>query len=141
MPKKITLEMKIAKRDKLKEKIEKNRAEIQPTIDAYNALDAEIKADIARLEQEKRNAVYDHVISVFGEDISPEDFIKKFDRIMNDNRNKNFIRQLKDEQAEREKHKESSSENIKSPEASGENVTELSEQKNEDSPASDKAAS
>ena len=140
MPKKITLEMKIAKRDKLKEKIEKNRAEIQPTIDAYNALDAEIKADLARLEQEKRNTVYDHVMSVFGEDISPEEFIKKFDRIMNDNRNKNFIRQLKDEQAEREKIKETPSEK-NSPEASGENVTELSEQKNEDSPASDKAAS
>ncbi|MBR1374443.1 hypothetical protein IJ556_08360, partial [bacterium] len=90
MPKKITLEMKIAKREKLKDKIEKNRAEIQPTIDAYNALDAEIKADIARLEQEKRNTVYDHVMSVFGETLSPEEFIKKFDRIMNDNRNKSF---------------------------------------------------
>ena len=141
MPKKITLEMKIAKRDKLKEKIEKNRAEIQPTIDAFNALDAEIKADIARLEQEKRDAVYDHVMSVFGEDISPEEFIKKFDRIMNDNRNKSFIRQLKEDQSEREKLKESSSEIKKSPVASGENVTELSEQKNEDPPASDKAAS
>lgn len=141
MPKKITLEMKIAKRDKLKEKIEKNRAEIQPTIDAYNALDAEIKADLARLEQEKRNTVYDHVMSVFGEDISPEEFIKKFDRIMNDNRNKSFIRQLKEDQSEREKLKESSSEIKKSPVASGENVTELSEQKNEDPPASDKAAS
>ena len=80
-------------------------------------------------------------MSVFGEDISPEEFIKKFDRIMNDNRNKNFIRQLKEDHAEREKLKESSSENKKSPEASGENVTELSEQKNEDPPASDKAAS
>lgn len=141
MPKKVTLEMKIAKREKYKEKIDKNRAEIRPTIDAYNALDAEIKADLARLEQEKRNTVYDHVMSVFGEDISPEEFIKKFNRIMNDNRNKNFIRQLKEDQAEREKLKETSSENIKSPEASGENVTELSEQKNEDPPASDKAAS
>ena len=141
MPKKVTLEMKIAKREKYKEKIEKNRAEIQPTIDAYNALDAEIKADLARLEQEKRNTVYDHVMSVFGEDISPEEFIKKFDRIMNDNRNKSFIRQLKEDQSEREKLKESSSEIKKSPVASGENVTELSEQKNEDSPASDKAAS
>ena len=138
MPKKITLEMKIAKREKLKDKIEKNRAEIQPTIDAYNALDAEIKADIARLEQEKRNTVYDHVMSVFGETLSPEEFIKKFDRIMNDNRNKNFIRQLKDEQAERKKLKDNTK---KSPEGSRKNVTELSEQKNEDSPASDIAAS
>lgn len=105
MPKKITLEMKIAKRDKLKEKIEKKRAEIQPTIDAYNALDAEIKAEIAQLEQKKRNAVYDHVISVFGESLSPEEVIEKFDRIMNDNRNKGFIEQLKREQAEREKCK------------------------------------
>lgn len=103
MPKKITLEMKIAKRDKLKEKIEKNRAEIQPTVDAFNAIDAEIKADLARLEQEKRDAVYDHVISVFGDSLSPEEVIVKFDRIMNDNRNKGFIEQLKREQAEREK--------------------------------------
>ena len=50
MPKKVTLEMKIAKREKYKEKIVKNRAEIQPTIDAYNALDAEIKAELAQLE-------------------------------------------------------------------------------------------
>ena len=105
MPKKVTLEMKIAKRDKYKEKIEKNRAEIQPTIDAYNALDAEIKAELAQLEQKKRNAVYDHVISVFGESLSPEEVIVKFDRIMNDNRNKGFIEQLKREQAEREKCK------------------------------------
>ena len=55
MPKKVTLEMKIAKREKYKEKIEKNRAEIQPTIDAYNALDAEIKAELAQLEQKKRS--------------------------------------------------------------------------------------
>ena len=105
MPKKVTLEMKIAKREKYKEKIEKNRAEIQPTIDAYNALDAEIKAELAQLEQKKRNAVYDHVISVFGESLSPEEVIVKFDRIMNDNRNKGFIEQLKREQAEREKRK------------------------------------
>ena len=120
MPKKITLEMKIAKREKYKEKIEKNRAEIQPTIDAYNALDAEIKAELAQLEQKKRNAVYDHVISVFGESLSPEEVIVKFDRIMNDNRNKGFIEQLKREQAEREKSVKNSS---------------------EDSPASDKTTS
>ena len=120
MPKKVTLEMKIAKRDKYKEKIEQNRAEIQPTIDAYNALDAEIKAELAQLEQKKRNAVYDHVISVFGESLSPEEVIVKFDRIMNDNRNKGFIEQLKREQAEREKLEKNSS---------------------EDPPASDKAAS
>ena len=101
MSKKVTLEMKIAKREKYKEKIEKNRAEIQPTIDAYNALDAEIKAELAQLEQKKRNAVYDHVISVFGDSLSPEEVIVKFDRIMNDNRNKGFIEQLKREQAER----------------------------------------
>ena len=112
MPKKVTLEMKIAK-----------RAEIQPTIDAYNALDAEIKAELAQLEQKKRNAVYDHVISVFGDSLSPEEVIVKFDRIMNDNRNKGFIEQLKREQAEREK-----SENI------GKNSPE-------DSPASDKTTS
>ena len=111
MPKKVTLEMKIAKRDKYKEKIEKNRAEIQPTIDAYNALDAEIKAELAQLEQKKRNAVYDHVIAVFGESLSPEEVIVKFDRIMNDNRNKGFIEQLKREQAEREKLVKNSSEN------------------------------
>ena len=120
MPKKVTLEMKIAKRDKYKEKIEKNRAEIQPTIDAYNALDAEIKAELAQLEQKKRNAVYDHVISVFGESLSPEEVIVKFDRIMNDNRNKRFIEQLKREQAERK---------------------ELEKNSSEDSPASDKTTS
>ena len=101
MPKKVTLEMKIAKRDKYKEKIEKNRAEIQPTIDAYNALDAEIKAELAQLEQKKRNAVYDHVISVFGESLSPEEVIEKFDRIMNDNRNAGIVRQLREREDER----------------------------------------
>ena len=123
MPKKVTLEMKIAKREKYKEKIEKNRAEIQPTIDAYNALDAEIKAELAQLEQKKRNAVYDHVISVFGDSLSPEEVIVKFDRIMNDNRNKGFIEQLKREQAEREK---------------SENIGKISP---EDSPISDKTTS
>ncbi len=107
MPKKVTLEMK----------------EIQPTIDAYNALDAEIKAELAQLEQKKRNAVYDHVISVFGDSLSPEEVIVKFDRIMNDNRNKGFIEQLKREQAEREK---------------SENIGKISP---EDSPISDKTTS
>ena len=106
MPKKVTLEDKIAKRDRLLEQIEKSRAEIQPKVDAYNALDAEIKADLEQLERKKRDAVYDHVMSVFGEDISPEEFVVKFDRIMNDNRNKNFIQQLKREQAERQKLKD-----------------------------------
>ena len=56
---------------------------------------------------------------MFGESLSPEEVIEKFDRIMNDNRNKGFIEQLKREQAEREKSKKIS----------------------EDSPASDKTTS
>ena len=126
------------------EQIKKSRAEIQPKVDAYNALDAEIKADLEQLEREKRDTVYDHVMSVFGEDISPEEFVVKFDRIMNDNRNKNFIQQLKREQAERQKLKGTPGETKKSPEAlptSGEKSTTYTEQNNEVLPASDKAVS
>ena len=144
MPKKVTLEDKIAKRDRLLEQIEKNRAEIQPKVDAYNAIDAQIKADLEQLEREKRDTVYDHVMSVFGEDISPEEFVVKFDRIMNDNRNKNFIQQLKREQAERKKLKDTPGQTTKSPDAlptPGEESTTYTEQNNEVLPASDKAVS
>jgi len=130
MPKKVTLEDKIAKRDRLLEQIERSRVEIQPKVDAYNAIDAEIKADLEQLERKKRDTVYDHVMSVFGEDISPEEFAVKFDRIMNDNRNKNFIQQLKREQAERKKLKDTPGQTTKSPEAlpaSGEKSTTYTE--------------
>ena len=144
MPKKVTLEDKIAKCDRLLEQIERSRVEIQPKVDAYNAIDAEIKADLEQLERKKRDTVYDHVMSVFGEDISPEEFAVKFDRIMNDNRNKNFIQQLKREQAERKKLKDTPGQTTKSPEAlptSGEKSTTYTEQNNEVLPASDKAVS
>ena len=101
MPKKITLEDKIAKRDRLWEQIEKSRAEIQPKVDAYNAIDAEIKADIERLEREKRDTVYDHIMSVFGEDISPEEFKTEFNKLINDPRNKGFVEHLKHLQEQR----------------------------------------
>ena len=101
MPRKVTLEMKIAKRDKYREKIEKSRADIQPTVDAYNALDAEIQADLAQLDKEKRDAIYDHVISVFGEDISVDEFKTEFDKLINDTRNKNFVEHLKRKQEQR----------------------------------------
>jgi len=130
MPKKVTLEDKIAKCDRLLEQIERSRVEIQPKVDAYNAIDAEIKADLEQLERKKRDTVYDHVMSVFGEDISPEEFAVKFDRIMNDNRNKNFIQQLKREQAERKKLKDTPGQTTKSPEAlptSGEKSTTYTE--------------
>ncbi|MBR6873254.1 MAG: hypothetical protein IKN17_07090 [Ruminococcus sp.] len=101
MPKKVTLEDKIAKRDKLLVQIEKSRAEIQPKVDAYNAINEEIKADIERLEREKRDAVFDHVMSVFGEDISPEEFKVEFNKLINDPRNKNFVEHLKRLQEQR----------------------------------------
>ena len=101
MPKKVTLEDKIAKRDRLLEQIEKSRAEIQPKVDAYNALDAEIKADLEQLEREKRDTVYDHVMSVFGEDISPEEFKVEFNKLINDPRNKQFVEHLKRLQEQR----------------------------------------
>lgn len=93
--------MKIAKRDKYKEKIEKSRADIQPTVDAYNALDAEIQADLAQLDREKRDAVYDHVMSVFGEDITIDEFRTEFDKLITDTRNKNFVEHLKRLQEQR----------------------------------------
>ena len=101
MPKKVTLEDKIAKRDKLLAQIKKSRADIQPKVDAYNVLDAEIQADIECLEREKRDTVYYHVMSVFGEDISPEEFKKEFDKLINDPRNKNFVEHLKRLQEQR----------------------------------------
>ena len=52
-------------------------------------------------------------MSLFGYSLSSEDFIKKFDRIMNDNRNRGFIEQLKHEQAERKKAKIKSAEQYK----------------------------
>ncbi|MBR6045948.1 MAG: hypothetical protein IKP47_09980 [Ruminococcus sp.] len=101
MPRKVTLEMKIAKRDKYREKIDKNTAEIQPIIDAYNTLDAEIQADLAQLDKAKRDAVYDHVMSVFGEDITVDEFKTEFDKLINDTRNKNFVEHLKRKQEQR----------------------------------------
>ena len=101
MPRKVTLEMKIAKRNKLREKIEKSRADIQPTVDAYNTLDAEIKADIAQNEQRKRDAVYDHVMSVFGADISADEFRNEFDKLIGDTRNRGFVEHLKRLQEQR----------------------------------------
>ena len=102
MPRKVTLEMKIAKRNKLREKIEKSHADIQPKVDAYNALDAEIQADLAQLDKEKRDAIYDHVMSVFGEDISVDEFRTEFDKLINDTRNKNFVEHLKRKQEQRQ---------------------------------------
>ena len=91
------------KRDKLKAKIDKNAAEMQPIYDAYNKLDSEINSELTELEQRKKNAVYDHVMSVFGESLSAEEFAIKFDRIMKDDRNKGLIEQLKREQLAHEK--------------------------------------
>lgn len=110
MSRKVTLEDKIEKRDKLKARIDKNMNDMKPTYDAYEKLDAEINAELAEIEQKKKNKIFDHVMSLFGESISAEDFATKFDRIMNDNRNKGFVEQLKREQNAREKAKTKSAE-------------------------------
>lgn len=91
----------MTRRDKYKAKIEKNQAEMQPTYDAYAALDSEINAELEAIEQKKRNAVYEHVMSVFGEGISAEDFAREFDKLMSDNRNRDFVEHLKQMQKER----------------------------------------
>lgn len=108
--------MKIEKRDKLKAKIDKNNEDMKPTYDAYNKLEAEINSELAELEQRKRNAVYEHVMSVFGSDLSAEDFAKQFDRIMNDKHNKEFIERIRREHTE---HFVSSEENIDAKISSG----------------------
>ncbi|MBR6045687.1 MAG: hypothetical protein IKP47_08640 [Ruminococcus sp.] len=102
MPRKVTLEDKIAKRDRLLGQIKKKRADIQPKVDAYNAIDAEIQADLAQLDKAKRDAVYDHVMSVFGEDITVDEFKTEFDKLINDTRNKNFVEHLKRLQEQRQ---------------------------------------
>lgn len=94
--------MKIAKRNRLKAKIDKNAAEIQPTIDAFNEIDAEIAADLEKLEQEKKDRIYSHVMSVFGEDMPPEDFAREFDKLINDQRNRGFVEHLAQLKAMRE---------------------------------------
>lgn len=130
MSKKITLEEKMEKRDKLKARIDKNLEDMKPTYKAYEKLEKEINAELEEIKQKEKNNIYEHVMSLFGYSLSSEDFIKKFDRIMNDNRNRGFIEQLKHDQAEREKLKnEQVKQNIdaKNPPVSspcpGENVT------------------
>ena len=105
MSKKITLEEKMEKRDKLKARIDKNLEDMKPTYKAYEKLEKEINAELEEIKQKEKNKIYEHVMSLFGYSLSSEDFIKKFDRIMNDNRNRGFIEQLKHDQAEREKLK------------------------------------
>ena len=110
MSRKVTLEDKIEKRDKLKARIDKNMNDMKPTYDAYEKIEAEINAELAEIEQKKKDMIYEHVMSLFGESISAEDFATKFDRIMNDNRNRVFVEQLKCDQAERENAKNKSAE-------------------------------
>ncbi|MBO4865838.1 MAG: hypothetical protein J5582_04635 [Ruminococcus sp.] len=110
MSKKITLEEKMEKRDKLKARIDKNLEDMKPTYKAYEKLEKEINAELEEIKQKEKNKIYEHVMSLFGYSLSPEDFIKKFDRIMNDSRNRGFVEQLKREQTEREKAKNKSAE-------------------------------
>ena len=76
---------------------------MKTTYDAYDKLKAEINAENERRKIERYTAIAEHVLSVFGKDISTEDFVRAFDRIMNDNRNRSFVEELKRNQQLREK--------------------------------------
>ena len=51
MSKKITLEEKMEKRDKLKARIDKNLEDMKPTYKAYEKLEKEINAELEEIKQ------------------------------------------------------------------------------------------